>query len=801
MNQTKRTSSLITLILWSCLFAVISSQAYSQSDTKKIGIGILIDGEEYRTSPFVEILKEEVTAVLGASYEVSFPDEYMISIDWDAEKGKVAYEKLIQAKEVDAIITLGVLSTLTVTEAKNFPKPTMAWGVVDPITQGIHMTPEGTTNISNFTFVQTSSNLKYDLNTFKEACNISNVAIVIDEYIFNVYQERKPIDPIIKEAGLKGKVIKGKDSVSEILAEIDTSFDAVYLSHLFKLKDEQIKVLNDSLVNRGLLVYSTDGKKGVENGALIGTITEDRYNIIARRFALNFESIFDGDANAKDLPVIINYESKIVLNASVSQKLDYLPKWETIFNADWVYDQSEKQTTVSLEHVIEEAIENNLSYQASTYGTLSGDEIRRLANSALMPSIEASVGATLIDQPTASRSFGTRAERQAFANAELQQIIYSERVFANAKVQRFLQDARVAGNEQVLYDVVYQTAIAYYNLLFARTQVNITKKYLESTKRNLEIAEMRENVGYSGSSDVYRWKSNLAKAEQQLIDANIFERQQMLVMNSILNREMKESIMVKDVDLTDGIYGGLATDGMAYLVEDPISLLIVSEYIVDKALIQRPVVQQYSAQLLALERQRKADSRNRFIPEVALSGGYNRVLARGGIGSESQSLNGVEIDPLDQNWNISVVARIPLFSGFEKQRTYQKARYDQLQTQSLLDQTKVDVEREVRSAVLDLASTSTNITNSREAMEAAQKNYEIVRDNYSKGRVSIIELIDAQNNAFESEQQASNAVYQFLEASMSIQRSVGNFSLLQTDEEREQINQEITELYQNQIRK
>ncbi|NME69101.1 TolC family protein [Flammeovirga aprica] len=788
----------LSIIFLLSISSFYTPTAFSQDQPQDLTIGILYDAQVYKESKFIDILEKEVPAVMGSSYNVTFPDKYQLSSEWDDDRAHEQFKLLQTDKEVDVVICLGVLGSTIAIQNKNLTKPTILWGVIDPKGQGVPLTEEGTTGIHNLNFILTSSSLKTDIITFHDAIKYEKIAVLFDDYIHHLYSPAKPLDRIVKDIGVEYTAFGVKQDIDSLLAQIDTTYDAVYASFMFKLSDEKKKELFEALAERGLYVFTAEGEEGVKNGALAGLKTEDKFDIISRRIALNIEAIFYENTNAKDLPVRVDYEEKIVLNAAVAGQLSYLPKWNVIFNAEWIDAVPEESELLSLENVLDEAIAENMNYKASQFGTLSGDELRKVANSALMPTISASMAGTWIDQPTADRAFGTRAERQLLGTLELQQVIYSEKVFVNARVQKYLQQSREAGNEQVMLDVVYQVSIAYFNLLYAKTQIQITERYLESTKRNLEIAQLRENVGYSGNSDVYRWQSNLAQSEQQVIDANLQERQQMLVLNSLLNRDMSSPIFVKDVELTDGIYAGLASEGMANLVKDPISLLIISDYVVDRAVLQRPVVQQYAAQMLAIQRQQSSDSRNRFIPEVALQGSYNRFLARGGSGTESITIPGgaTGLDPLDQNWNISIVASIPLFSGFQKNRNYQKTKYDKLQLEAQQQQINLDVEKEVRSALYELASTSTNITNSREAMEAAQKNFEIVRDNYSKGRVSIIELIDAQNNAFESEQNAANAVYQFLQSSMKIQRAVGTFSLLQTDEEREQTTEDINELLQ-----
>jgi outer membrane protein TolC len=64
------------------------------------------------------------------------------------------------------------------------------------------------------------------------------------------------------------------------------------------------------------------------------------------------------------------------------------------------------------------------------------------------------------------------------------------------------------------------------------------------------------------------------------------------------------------------------------------------------------------------------------------------------------------------------------------------------------------------------------------------RNYEIVRDNYASGRSSIIDLLDAQSQAFTLKQQTVIAVYDYLDDLLELQRSISFFEPLESAESR-----------------
>ena len=70
---------------------------------------------------------------------------------------------------------------------------------------------------------------------------------------------------------------------------------------------------------------------------------------------------------------------------------------------------------------------------------------------------------------------------------------------------------------------------------------------------------------------------------------------------------------------------------------------------------------------------------------------------------------------------------------------------------------------------------------SEQALEAAEQNYAIVRDAYARGTLSIIDFLDAQNQAFSAERAAVNARYDFVEDYIQYQRAISHFFYLEPE--------------------
>ena len=101
------------------------------------------------------------------------------------------------------------------------------------------------------------------------------------------------------------------------------------------------------------------------------------------------------------------------------------------------------------------------------------------------------------------------------------------------------------------------------------------------------------------------------------------------------------------------------------------------------------------------------------------------------------------------------------------------------------------IDRNVRSAVYDLASSRLAVDLLSRAAFAARNNLDLVADNYTLGRVSLVDLIDAQTNAFNADLGVADAVNDYLLDLMRVERAVGQFMFFVSAEDREAWIQEL----------
>ena len=82
-----------------------------------------------------------------------------------------------------------------------------------------------------------------------------------------------------------------------------------------------------------------------------------------------------------------------------------------------------------------------------------------------------------------------------------------------------------------------------------------------------------------------------------------------------------------------------------------------------------------------------------------------------------------------------------------------------------------------------LSNQIANIELSTVSEDAATESLALTEASYSNGAVSIVQLIDAQNNHLQAQLARANANYNYLLSSIIMERYIGYFFLLRSDEE------------------
>lgn len=788
--------------VWSCLVStcliLISIVAFADEPPPLVTIGMVLDGPWDRNEEITELFQREIADLLEGEFEVSFPPSKLEIADFTMDAIQGSLNRMLEDREVDLVIALGPLVSTVAARKGPLPKP-----VVAPFVVGAWMTgldeARVTSGVRNLTYLVVPEVLERDIGIFHEIVSFRKLALLVPTaFSQSIPHQATDYSPLLEFGVTEVMEFNVNDSADEVLAQIPEDIDAVYMVPLMTLSDAEFDRLVQGLIDRKLPSFSQLGRMDVERGVLAGLSTDALIDLRARRVALMVQQIVLGDA-PESLPVTVASEPRLSLNMRTSRAIGVSPGWDIINEADLVDEMRlDVERRLTLSQAMREALKVNLDLAAKLHEVEAGAQNVNVARSSLLPQIDLGAAGVFIDEDRAEASFGQAAERTYSGRAGFSQLLFGEQAMANLTVQRHLQRGRERDFDSLRLDIAQDAAIAYLDVLRARALERIARENLKLTRENLERARVRSAVGSAGPAEVYRWEAEIARGREDAINANSQRNLAEIALNRVLHRPLEEPFLPEEATMEDPDLLLRSAPPHVY-ADNRENFRLLRNFMAGEALSVSPDLKRLDSAIAAQERFLESQSWRYYIPTVALQGSVENIFEEQGAGSdggfdlsglppELSSLGDVFPEPADDtSWQIALTLSLPLFQGGERFAAHTKASEELKLVERQRAAVAEGIEVQVRSALHRAGASHAAIRLSREAAEAAAKTLDVVKDAYSRGAVSILDLLDAQNAALVTEQSAAIAVYRFLADYVRTQRAVGRFDVFTPEEEKREV--------------
>ena len=765
-------------------FLLVVSEICAQSEKERVAIGVLVDDKSQRANIWIEQLKRELDALLGAKYHIQILEENILSTDWSASVAAKNYDHLVEDRDIDIIIGFGVLTGSVIAQRETYQKPVIALGIFDPQLQGLPAVEKNRSGVHNLTYIfGFNQSLERDLGVFYDIFPYQKVGVVFYGDVLNVLaRDTAFVESFFKDVTQKNQIsfalLPFTNEIETLSMAVRQGVDAVYIGYLGPNEGAEKRAFINAVNESGIPSFGSS-VADVQQGVLAAIAPEENFAKIIRRISLHVEAVLNGE-DAAHLPVHMSFEENLTLNMQTANKIGFSPKFTVLAKAELINEFAlEGVRIVNLHHVMREAINANLDLKIEEGAVDAAQQEVFLSRTRFFPSL--SVGATgvQIDKNRAESSFGQQPERVVTGTAGIKQLIFSEQAMGNVSIQKYLLQASEYGYEKLKLDVILNASGAYFNVLRAKIRRKIQQDNVALIRRNLEIARQREAVGYSGRSDVYRWESRLTAANTDLLAAKNDVELTKIQLNQLLNRPIDEAFIAQETTLSDSLYFGYLGSVREY-IDTPKSLSIYTDFLIGEAVQNAPEIEQIEASINALQRSLRSFQLARFVPTIGLGAEWQRVLSRSGTGSDV-----VGVNPIDNPWNVSLSASLPLFQGGATRINIQQTYIEINKLEDQRTRLMRVLESNVRATMLDVIVKAVNLESSQKSAELADKSLALVQDGYAQGRVSIVNLVDAQNAALAARLSSLVSEYEFLISVLKTERAVGKFSLLSTPEEQQ----------------
>lgn len=775
---------LVVLVFFAATF-------FSFAQSKQIyTIGILVDFRSDESNTLLDRLKTEVSSVVGEDAVINFPDANILVNGYDEQLAQANYERLL-ANETDIILAFGPINSQIIGKQEVHPKPTILFGAVNRDFSTIDFDKK-TSGTENFTYLVESESYNEDFKKFKELTNFKNIGIAIEAGLEKILPLEETFDREITALDADYTLIPFSN-VSDISSNLE-GLDAIYMAGGFFLSEAEVKQLAQTFLQKKLPSFTINGPDQVRTGIMATNQSDDNMDQFFRRIALTIEAYINGTPLA-ELPVYIDYTPRLTINYNTAELIGVPIKYSLIAQTDFVGEFknaiSEKEYTLLT--AINEALENNLNFRSSEKNVELSTQDVKTAKSNYLPSLTASTSGTYIDPDLAAISNGQNPEFSTAGNITLQQTLFSEAANANITIQKNLQKAQEELFNAAELDLIFDVANAFFTTLILKANTQIQIQNLDLTKRNLQIAEQNYDAGQAGKSDLLRFRSQMAQNTQTMVEAINQLEQGFVSLNQVLNNPVDLEIDLEDTQLADAIFEKYNYDELTRLLDDPSLREPFIDFLVAEAYRNSPELKSLGYNLSATDRNIRLNSFGRLLPTLGLQGQYNHTFNRSGAGSTAPQ--GFAI--LDNNYNVGVSLTIPLINQNQTNINRQTAVIQKEQLEINMENTELAIAANVRSAVLSLVNQVSNIQLSKISEETAAEALELTQTSYANGAVNIVQLLDAQNNYLNAQLASTTANYNFLVSVLQLERFMGYYFLLNSEEKNEEFRQRFFEFLDN----
>lgn len=775
------------------LYGGIFNPAYADADKTVFTIGVIMDESAGENSDKevnrYALFVEELSVLTEGEFTLHFPASKRFSGVLSNQQIKAHLSALQHDKDVDMVLALGWQSSQIAAMSPELLKPTFAPFI--PNTELLGLLPrDQRSGIKHLNYLSAETQLKDTLKAFQGVAGFTRLAVLVDEGNYNfVSSATHRAVKKAAELGIELIFIAHSRADENLIVKIPQNIEAVMITALPNLSDNSKKALVEGLIARNLPSFNWMGNVTVKQGVLMSTRQSSDLHRLARRNALNMQAVLRGGL-ASEQTVFFDERAQLTLNMRTARAIGLSLDFDLLNSAVLLHEKPEdKLLSISLSSVAKAAVQSNLPILLGKLGVNAAATHIREARSILFPKLTGDISYVQANADHPFVEIGLNAEKRTQLAIRLEQVLFSERSLANLAIQKHLLIAEKAQQQALELDIVQGASTTFLNILIAQTQHEILLNNLKLTQAHLVLAKNREAAGAVNIADVYRWQSEQARARQQVLLAASFVEQAQDALNLILHRPISSRFSLQSASLDDPSLFILHKSVLG-LISNERDFEKMSQFFVEEGLRAAPELTGLVSQINAQSRQLQSEQRGAWLPDIGLFGEIAEVVDE----TLAQSRFGLNISLEDERtWQAGIRLSLPLFEGGARHARVERSKLNLQQMSTRQTFARENIEQGIRQQMHAIHASYPAIKLSKQAAESARQSYEIVKDNYSNGTLSVTAMLDAQTASIAAEQAAAKAVYTFLIDLMKLQRSVGHFDFFLSELDHQGFAKRLTE--------
>lgn len=416
---------------------------------------------------------------------------------------------------------------------------------------------------------------------------------------------------------------------------------------------------------------------------------------------------------------------------------------------------------LTLEQARALAAEHNPAYARAANAVVRAQAGEALSRAAILPTLGLSFGSSgsLSRTFTGTDPYGQQIRRDeplkytasnSNQGVSLNMTLFDGgRRFRDVRAAQAGERAAVAGVESAASTMEAEVTRRYYAAKQTFELIRLEEALLRGAEARHAATERLIRVAAASPLDLMGTEIEVARQRQAVETAKGEARKAMLL--------LAEQIGTGEVD------GWVLVTELPE-VFDPTT--IEAERLVTRARDVSPVLRQFQATAEQAEHQRRAAGAARW-PTVSAGTGFSRSIGSSGYDAL------FEPNPLNQGLSFNLQVSLPLLQQYQTTQNVTQARMNALDAQASARETTLRLEREVRSALIDLESAYRIAQVSEATAELNRRRLELANERYRLGSLTFAEMQTIIETAATAERDALNARYAFAAALATLQEQVG----------------------------
>ena len=408
--------------------------------------------------------------------------------------------------------------------------------------------------------------------------------------------------------------------------------------------------------------------------------------------------------------------------------------------------------TLTVEDAVNEGLRVNDQLQAARYRAESAEDTARSARGRLLPALNANdtwqhwdspfviqLGPPGAAPPTTARNINTNTFTLS-GDQPILGLLHRSRDFSAAGSSAEASRADEANSRSQIAEQVRTT---YLRLFEAKAAVGIAEASIEQLQKQVQDAQARFNAGTITKADLLRFKTAVANAQQQRIQAETLALNARQTLLTLLARNPEDNTIdfVEPVDLEKQTANPV-----------PGSL----DDLVNRALQNRPEVHRAAKQAESARANGQARMLE-LLPEVDVQAAYSNV--RG------------QIFQPENSFFVGVMTNWPFWTWGTRWYAARSAERQADAAESLREDTRKQVAYDVSSKFVQLQSQFVVVDVAQTAIASAEEAYRVTSAQVSAGTATTTDLLDAQSALTTAKLNLARAEYERAVARVALDRA------------------------------